>query len=214
LNDYAYHNIEASGNFQHRAFSGNVDIEDPNLVMNFDGTIDFAQEQPLLDFDTHIQHANLDELNILQKYKYSALSGDIQIHSVGLEFEKFEGDIAISDLTYCAMNNDYYLNRLNVHSQRSGVPSITLQSDIAFAEMRGQYKLSEIPSSLVEIASRIFPSFKPTVREHKTQQFTLEAQLYDLSQITNVYVPDLKIAPGTRISLELNEQDSFFQTTV
>ncbi len=214
LNDYAYHNIAASGNFQHRAFSGNVDIEDPNLVMNFDGTIDFAQDQPLLDFDTRIQHANLDELNILQKYQYSALSGDIQIHSVGLEFEKFEGDILIRDLTYCAMNNDYYLNRLNVHSQRSGVPTITLQSDIAFAEMRGDYKLSEIPSSLVEIASRIFPSFKPTVREHKTQHFTLEAQLYDISQITNVYVPDLKIAPGTRISLELNEPDSFFQTTI
>ena len=214
VNDYAYHNIEASGNFQHRAFSGYVDIEDPNLVMNFDGTIDFAQDQPLLDFDTHIQHANLDELNILQKYKYSALSGDIQIHSVGLEFEKFEGDIAISDLTYCAMNNDYYLNRLNVHSERSGIPTITLESDIAFAEMRGHYKLSEIPSSLVEIASRIFPSFKPTVREHKTQQFTLEAQLYDISQITNVFVPDLSIAPGTRISLELNEPDSFFQTTV
>jgi len=108
LNHYAYHNIEASGNFQHRAFSGFVDIEDPNLVMNFDGIIDFAQEQPLLDFDSHIQHANLDELNILRDYQYSALSGDIQIHSVGFEFEKFVGDITVTDLTYCAMNNDYY----------------------------------------------------------------------------------------------------------
>jgi len=213
-NNYSYHAIHASGNFQHRAFTGDVSIDDPNLVMNFNGTIDFMQDQPLLNFDTHVQHANLDELNILKEYDYSALSGDIQIHSIGLEFEKFEGDILVSDLTYCAMNNDYYLNRLSIHSQRSGIPSITLQSDIAFAEMRGEYKLSEIPSSLTEIASRIFPSFKPTIREHKTQQFTLDAQIYDVSQITNVYAPELKIAPGTRISLELNEPDSFFQTTV
>jgi hypothetical protein len=213
-NNYTYQNIEASGNFRRRAFSGNVEVDDPNLVMNFDGTIDFMQEQQLLDFDTHIQHANLDELNILKEYDYSALSGDIQIHSVGLEFEKFVGDVSVTDLTYCAKNIDYYLNRLLIHSQRSGTPSITLQSDIAFAEMRGEYKLSEIPSSLTEIASRIFPSFKPTVREHKTQQFTLEAQIYDVSQITDVYVPDLKISPGTRVSLEINEPDSFFQTTV
>ncbi len=213
-NDYTYRNITASGNFQHRAFSGDVSIDDPNLVMNFQGTIDFMQDQPLLDFNTHVQHANLDELNILKEYDYSALSGDIQIHSIGLEFEKFEGDVLVSDLTYCAMNNDYYLNRLSIHSQRSGIPTITLQSDIAFAEMRGEYKLSEISSSLTEIASRIFPSFKPTIRDHKTQQFTLEAQIYDVSQITNVYAPELEIAPGTRISLELNEPDSFFQTTV
>ena len=213
-NDYSYRNIVASGNFRHRAFSGYVSVDDPNLVMNFDGTIDFTQEQPLLDFASRIQHANLDELNILKEYDYSALSGDIQIHSVGLEFEKFVGDISVSDLTYCALNNDYYLNSLRIHSKRNGIPQITLQSDMAFAELRGEYNLSEIPSSLTEIASRIFPSFKPTIREHTTQQFTLDAQIYDVSQITQVYAPEVEIAPGTRISLELNEPDSFFQTTV
>ena len=213
-NNYTYHNITASGNFKLRAFSGQVDIDDPNLVMNFDGTIDFAAEQPLLDFDTHIQHANLDNLHILEKYDYNTLSGDIQIHSVGLEFEKFVGDIAVSDLTYCAMNNDYYLNNLIIHSERENLPTITLQSDIAFAELQGEYKLSEIPSSLTEIASRIFPSFKPSVKKHASQRFTLNAQIYDVSQITDIYVPDLSIAPGTRINLELSEPDSFFRTTI
>jgi hypothetical protein len=213
-NGYAYQNIEASGNFRHRAFSGNVAIDDPNLAMDFSGTIDFMEDQPLLDFNTHIQHANLHALNILPEYDYSAVSGDIQIHSVGLKFEQFVGDLQMRDFTYCALNNDYYLDKLDIHSQRSGTPSITLQSDIAFAELRGDYNLKEIPSSLKEIASRIFPSFNPEIREHKTQQFTLDAQIYDVSQITNVFVPDIEIAPGTRISLELNEPDSFFQTTV
>ena len=213
-NDYDYTNIRASGDFKHRAFSGQVDVLDPNLAMNFEGTIDFMQEQPLLDFSTHIQHANLEALNILEEYDFTSLNGDIQIHSVGLEFEKFTGEVLIEDLTYCAMNSDYYINRLFLNSRRSGIPTITLQSDIAFAEMKGEYKLSEIGTSLTEIASRIFPSFNPTIREHKTQNFTLNAQLYDLSQITNVFLPELTIAPGTRISLEINEPDSFFQTTV
>jgi len=213
-NHYTYHNIAASGNFKHKAFSGRVDIDDPNLVMNFDGTIDFASEQPLLDFDTHIQHANLDDLHILEKYDYNTLSGDIQIHSVGLEFEKFVGDIEVTDLTYCAMNNDYYLNSLFIHSEREDMPTVTLQSDIAFAELQGEYKLSDIPGSLQEIASRIFPSFKPRVKKHESQRFTFSAQIYDVSQITDIYAPDLQIAPGTRINLELSEPDSFFRTTL
>ena len=213
-NGYSYSNIEASGDFQHKAFTGNVIANDPNLVLNFNGTIDFAQEQPLLDFKAHIQHANLKTLNILSDYNYSALSGDVQIHSVGLEFEKFVGEIIVDDLTYCAMDRDYYLNQLSVRSTRSGIPKITLQSDIAFAELTGEYKLSEIGSSFEEIASRLFPSFNPTIRAHKTQNFTLKAQIYDVSQITNVFLPELSIASGTRINLELNEPDSFFQTTI
>jgi TamB, inner membrane protein subunit of TAM complex len=213
-NGYTFHNILASGNFKHRAFSGNVDINDPNLIMTFDGTIDFAQQEPLLDFEAHIQHANPAALNALEQYEYSSLSGDIKMRSEGLQFEKFVGDLRIEDLSYCARDKDYALNYLYVNSVRKGTPTITLQSDIAFAELKGEYTLSQIAPSLAEIVAAIFPSFKPPIREHKTQNFTLAAQIYDVSAITEVFVPELKIAPGTRVTLEINEPDSFFQTTI
>ncbi|MFN5619994.1 MAG: translocation/assembly module TamB domain-containing protein [Flavobacteriales bacterium] len=211
-NGYTYHNIQTIGNFKHRAFNGEVHIDDPNLMMDFAGTIDFTKAQPLLAFDADIRHANLDELNVLKDYDYSAVSGEFHVSSEGLEFEKFVGEIVMSDFTYCAMNRDYALNNLKITASRTGTPVMTLVSDLAFAEISGEYKLSQIPSALAEIASRIFPSFQPPIREHKDQQFTVLAQIYDVSQITEVFVPELVIAPGTRVNLEVNEPAGFFQT--
>lgn len=214
VNDYTYNNIQAQGNFRHRAFMGEVNIDDPNLVMAFAGTVDFTQTLPLLAFDADIQHANLDELNILTDYDYSALSGEFHVRSEGLEFEKFVGEVIMKDITYCAMNNDYALDNLRITASRTGTPVMTLVSDIAFAEIRGDYKLPQIPSALAEIASRIFPSFQPPIRDHKDQKFTLQAQIYDVAQITEVFLPELVISPGTRINLEINEPAAFFQTII
>lgn len=214
INNYTYHDIDAKGDFRLRAFNGQVSINDPNLVMAFNGTIDLSTSQPLLAFDADISHANLDELNILTEYEYSALSGEVSVRSVGLEFEKFVGEVILNDFTYCAMDRDYALNQLRITSSRSGVPVMTLVSDLAFAEIQGDYSLAQVGSSLAEIASRIFPSFQPPIREHRYQNFTLKAQIYDISQITEVFLPELKIASGTRINLEINEPGSFFQTII
>jgi hypothetical protein len=214
VNDYTYHNIYASGEYKHRFFNGDINIDDPNMQMDFSGSIDFAQAQPLLAFDADIYNANLDAVNVLTQYDFSALSGEIHVSSEGLSFEQFVGEVELTDISYCALNNEYNLKNLRISSKRSGTPVMTLVSDMATAELRGEYKLAQIQSSIAEIASRIFPSFQPPIREHKDQNFTLNAQIFDVSQITNVFIPELQIAPGTRINLEINEPDSFFQTII
>lgn len=214
VNGYNYQNILASGNFRHRAFSGNVEVNDDNLLMSFDGTIDFAQQDPMLDFEARIQYSNPAALHVLTDYQYTGLSGDFSVHSEGLEFEKFVGDIQIKDLSYCAMDNDYSLNSLRIESKRLGTPTIKLQSDFAYAELKGDFSISQITPAIMEIGSTIFPSFKPEVRKHKTQNFTLDARIYDVSALTEVFMPELTIAAGTRINLEVNEPASFFQTTI
>ena len=214
MNGYAYHNISASGNFRHHAFSGNIDIDDPNLAMTFDGAIDFAEREPLLDFEARIQHSSPEELHILTDYQFSSLIGDIQIRSEGFEFEKFSGDILIKDLAYCAKDDDYSLNRLHIQSTRVGTPRITLDSDLANAELSGDFNISQITPALAEIASTIFPSFQPPIRQHKTQNFKFNAQIFNAAPITEVFLPALSITPGARINLEVNEPASYFQTTI
>jgi hypothetical protein len=214
LNDYNFTNINADGTFRHKAFSGDFTIDDPNVNMNFTGSIDFTKTLPLLYFDSQIFHLNLKAIHILPEYDYSSVSGNVSVKSEGFEFDKFVGEIILDEITYCALDRDYEISHLSLTSERIGEPTITLNSSVAFAEIRGEFDLREIGSSMTEIASKIIPSFHPPVRKHRTQNFVLDLNILDFTQISEVFLPDLKIAPNTIVKMVVDEPGSYFETVI
>ena len=214
LNGYNYSGITADGAFRQRAFSGNFNINDPNVSMDFDGTIDFTQKEPLLHFDADIHSLNLKEVHILEKYEYSAVSGNVHVISRGFDFDHFEGEVILEDITYCSQEKDYSIKYLELISTRDGVPKITLESDIATAEIKGEFNISELGMSLFEIASQIVPSFTPPEHHHIPQNFTMELKVADFTQISEIFLPDLHIAKNTDLGLIVNEADAFFEITL
>ncbi|MBX7053143.1 MAG: translocation/assembly module TamB domain-containing protein [Flavobacteriales bacterium] len=211
LNHYDYTGIKLDGVFKHHAFSGIVSIDDPNVTMDFNGSLDFTKKDPVLAFDARIQNLNLKAVHILENYNYSSVSGDVSVRSEGFEFDKFRGEVLVEDLTYCAGDNEYNLNLLELTSTRDGMPKMTLNSDIAAAEIEGDFEISEIGNSLLDIVSKFIPSFDPPVRSHKSQQFNMDVRIFDLSQITEVYAPDLKIADNSLIHIQMDEPQSYFE---
>jgi hypothetical protein len=214
MNGYNYTGITTDGVFKHHAFSGVVAIDDPNVNMDFNGSIDFTKKDPVLAFDVRIQNLNLKEVHILEDYQYSSVSGDLSVRSEGFEFDKFRGEIVVEDLTYCAGDNEYNLNLLELTSTRGDMPRMSLNSDIAAAEIEGDFEISQIGESMLEIVSKFIPSFHPPVRKHKSQQFKMDIRIFDLSQITEVYAPDLDIADNSLIHIEMDEPNSYFETLV
>ncbi len=212
FNGYNYTNIRVNeGTFALRQFKGDFSIDDPNASVDFNGSVDFKPEHPLLDFTADVQHMNLKALNILQQYDYSSISGNIRARSEGFEFEKFVGEIELDDITYCAADNDYYLEHLKLESTRRGEPKIILDSDFADAKIVGDFDVKEIGSSILEIVSEIVPSLDPPVRAHRAQKFVMELNVYDASQITSVFIPELSVARNTKLKLDVDELTNTFE---
>lgn len=214
LNGYNYTNINADGVFRLREFSGEFTVDDPNLDMDFVGAINFKPKDPILDFEAWINHANLKAMNVLKAYDYHSVSGKIKARSEGFELEKFVGEIILDDITYCSGNNEYEIKHLELTSTRAGEPTISIDSDIAEATIRGDFDLAEIVPSLTEIVAKLYPGFEPITHEHHTQNFTLDVKLFDVKQITEVFLPKLKIAQFTNLSLVMNEADGYFELTL
>lgn len=214
LNGYNYTNIHADGIFRLKEFSGEFTVKDPNLDMDFLGSVNFVPKDPILDFEAWINQANLKELNILKTYDYHSVSGNIKARSEGFELEKFVGEIILDDITYCAGDNEYAIEHLELKSTRIGEPIISIDSDIAQATIRGDFDIAEIIPSITEIVAKLYPSFKPITHDHHTQNFTLNVKIFDISQITEVFMPKLKIAPFTNLNLVMNEPASYFEMTL
>lgn len=211
LNGYNYTNLRADGTFRKKYFEGNFSIYDPNAEMDFSGTIDFSLKKPELDFVADIHHLDLKSINVLTQYDYSSLSGQIAVQSSGLNFANFEGAIQVMDMTYCAKSKDYHIDHLELTAHRTDILTITLESDIATAELKGKMDLPEIVPSFQEILSEVIPSFQPPVRQHREQLFTMEMDILDFTQVSEIFIPELKIAPNTSLVLEVNEPQSFFE---
>lgn len=214
LNQYPFTGIKLDGVFRHHSFNGIVEIDDPNVNMDFNGSIDFTKKDPVLAFDARIQNLNLKEVHILENYDYSSVSGNVSVRSEGFEFDKFRGEVIIEDLTYCALENEYTLNLLELTSTRGAVPKMTLNSDIASADIQGDFEITEIGNSLLDIVSKFIPSFDPPVRTHKSQQFDMNVKIFDLSQITEVYAPELNIADNSLIHIRMDEPGSYFEVLI
>ncbi len=213
-NGYRFTNIITVGQFKERFFDGEFSIYDPSVEMDFIGQINFREKKPILDFEADIHHLDLKRVHILEKYDYSSVSGEVVVRSEGLDFANFEGEIDISNLTYCAKSKDYYLNRLNLKAERKGDLKISLNSDIARATIEGKFDLAELGASFEEILSEVIPSYQPPIRKHREQNFRLSLDILNFSQVSEVFIPELKIAPNTSIDMVVNEPQSFFETTL
>lgn len=212
LNGYDYSNIVVKdGRFALRQFKGDFSIDDPNASVDFNGTVDFRPQDPLLNFTAWVDHLNLKALNILPQYDYSSISGKVQITSEGFEFEKFVGEIILDDVVYCASNADYQIGNLVLTSERKGEPSIRMRSgDLADIDIHGDFDANELVPSLTSIVAQIVPSLQPPIRKHTAQNFQLEMKVYDISQITEVFIPELDISPFTKLELTVDETQNTF----
>ena len=78
FNNYNYSNIIVDGKFKQPIFSGKVIANDPNLYMDFNGTVDLSAKENIYDFHSKIDYVNLDKLNFL-KDSIAVFKGDIDL---------------------------------------------------------------------------------------------------------------------------------------
>lgn len=214
INDYTFVNIRADGTMRKRFFDGVCQIDDPHLIVDFIGQVNFQNEKPELKFTADIFHMDLKALGLLPDFPYSALSGTIVVNSIGFDPNDFVGNLSVTDLIYCSQTREYALNRLEIGAVQGNNPRITLDSDVATGYIEGQYNLKDLMPSFKKIAANVVPSYEPAIRVHSPQSFSLRLDVLDFSYFSDIFVPDLDIAPGTRISLLLDEPTSSLTASV
>jgi hypothetical protein len=213
-NGYNFTNITTDGTFRERYFDGEVFIRDPNAEVDFLGQVDFRNKTAILDFAADIHHVDLKAVNILTQYNYSSISGEIDVRSEGLDFANFEGTIAARDITYCAKSKDYHIDRFNIIAERGAQVRFVLDSDIAVAVLTGNFDIEELAPSFEDILSEIIPNFKPPIRKHREQKFDLNLRILNFDQVSEVFIPELKIAPATLVDINVDETKSFFEVSI
>jgi len=198
FNEYDISSITVNGLFETKHFTGILECKDPNLEFIFNGEFDFNREDPWLEFEANIFHADLHALALVEGEGYSSLATRIGI-STSLDLSNPNGSLSLEDFSYCNDDGQYDLGNayFETYDHEDG-KRFTLHSNIAHAEITGVYNAQEITGALRSIFYSVFPSMLEEVEyEQVTQNFSFELEMGESDRFFELILPDLRVASGS-----------------
>ncbi len=159
FSNYTYQNITIDGTFIKKQFKGQLDINDPNLVINnLNGSITLLGDTTKFDFNADLQKANLQKLK-LTKGNFT-LSGLLNLNFAGNNIDNFLGTakmynaILLHDTT--TLSFDYF----SLNSFMEGENKIlSIQTNEVEGSITGKFKIMELPDAFKVFLNRYYPSY-------------------------------------------------------
>ena len=218
FNKYDYHNIDVTGDVSKGLFNGKVFINDENISLKFDGSLDFTQKVPIFNFTADIKNAMIKKLNLIDRDISSKLSTNLSVHFRGNRLNDFEGTVQVFHTILEEKGKSFSMKNLELVSIANGKEKkIELHSDIADASISGIFNIEFLPQCFSQMFSRIVPAYgtKLIVLNRRDssaiQYFEFDVKIKNSEPVTQLFLPSLKILNGSRVSGSLNSSESKFK---
>jgi len=213
FNDYNYQNIKVDGAISNGEFDGQLSIDDPNLNFSFSGNASFEKDTSSYDFTANIKKADLFALN-LSDDTISSFTAQMDINMLAVNYNDWTGDIRIFNTTYENSQNFYFFQDIIVSSQGMGPDNrLSVKSNILNAELKGDYDFDGIGQAVQSQVSRYLKTLEP-VPSPQGQNFTFDLDVNNSRVLTEIFLPDLEIEPGTRLDGHYASDSSIFDIEI
>jgi hypothetical protein len=197
---YTYDNLYVEGNLKERFFNGDFNINDENIVFDFDGKVDFTRPKPLFDFKANVKKLALQPLNLANKDL--VLAGKInQLYLEDTKISDIRGNAIVSDFNIVQNGRDTFrIDTISIISEidEEGMKRFFVDSDIARAELEGLFDLSKIPQTYTRFFAKNFPEFAERLNVKTDtsiylapQQYSFDIDIYNSKNFNRLIHPGL-----------------------
>jgi len=207
---YSYKNITVSGSLENPVFNGSLLIDDPNLKMNFRGLIDVSKEINQYDFESQVDYAELNKLNLIKRDSISIFTGTILMKMQGTNVDNATGTIEFKETIYQNLNDNYYFDDFKIKSTiKDSLRTIEINSpDIINGKITGNFIIRDLPNLFRNGVGSIYTNFIP--KAVTTDQY-LDYDFVVHSKIVDIFVPQIKIGEDSRVRGSVASNESKFK---
>ncbi|MCI0523590.1 MAG: translocation/assembly module TamB, partial [Bacteroidales bacterium] len=206
INDYLYRNVAVEGKYSDRVWDGNIAVRDENIRMDILGRFDLSDTLPEFDFTMNLANAELDKLNLVAKDTLFRASALLTATFKGNNIDNLDGDLRLINSTLENSNGKLSIYDFLIRSEKDdGVPLLSLRSDFADAEVRGEHTFATLGKAAKSVLAGLFPSKFPmpaaTPADEKTKnQFTFNASIKNIDKLNEFFGTGVSIAGGSSLS--------------
>ncbi|WP_243732287.1 translocation/assembly module TamB domain-containing protein [Pedobacter duraquae] len=192
FNDYRYRNALIKGTFDKRLFDGSLKVNDKNIQLVFDGSVNLNPKLPVFNFQASIKNAKLKALKL---FKDSLkVDAEFKTNFSGDNLNNIQGDLRIERIRLDNVKGIYNIDSVYLKAQGLGADrALTINSDVFDASIKGQYDLNTIPSYYKALAKTYIPSLKTDVRNYNDQIFQFNLQIKRFAPVAQLIAPGLEI---------------------
>lgn len=210
---YNYHKIDVRGLLFNKRFTGYLDVDDPNLSLQFTGMVNFSDSIPGFDFNSEIKHAQLFNLGFLKRDSTEILATIIKANFTGSNLDNLDGSISFENTNFVEgsksihMKNMYLVNEIDAQGDKS----YHLKSDFVDADISGHFNFSSVVPSLYTFVKNYLASFylrdsaKLEALESSDQELKCNIRFKNTDQLTNIFLPVLKVAENASVEGSYDE---------
>lgn len=198
IKNYSYNQVQINGHLKDKFFEGHLDIDDENLGLIFDGTIDASQTKPSFKFEANMKRFNPKALNLWNKEMN--LKSEISADFTASTIDDLIGKVQVKDLIVNTEDKTYDLGDIVLESSVlvNAEKRIKLITEDFDAEVEGSFNWLKVPNA---IKSVLIPNFK----DNSTNQLMrFELNIRKNPAILALFVPKLSILKPSIIEGNFN----------
>jgi hypothetical protein len=148
INGYDYQNISTNAELASGFFNGKLEINDPLLKFQMDGSIDLRKNKNLINVTAALDTINLRKLNITKDDFTIAAKGTLD--GKGITLDSIEGNTSLQKIYAVYKGNSLQLDSLIINtSNDKGLRKLKINSDLFRANIDGNYQFTQLQSDLM-----------------------------------------------------------------
>ncbi|MEC5143323.1 translocation/assembly module TamB domain-containing protein [Chitinophaga sp. 212800010-3] len=180
---YNYHNIKTKGDMSRKFFNGSLTANDPNLDMDFAGTIDFNEALPVFRFNSEIRKCDLRAMHVTEDSV--TLQAKLDLNFAGSNIDNFDGIARMYEVSVFKDNRRLEFDSLNVSSHMVDNKKVL---EFAGSEVsgfvKGQYSFLQLPDAFHLLLNKYYPSyFSAPANKAINQDFTFAFNLGEVDKL-------------------------------
>lgn len=210
-NGYNYKDIKLNGSISNKLFKGLLVSKDPNADFDFNGTVNFMNEVPEMDFISTVNNLKLNELKLLSSADSGNISSQIFINIKGNNIDNLTGQINFDNTIYKTKTKTFNLSTFNIKMDQSTPDkNIRLSSAYLNASIQGRYQTNNLQPAFQSLLYNYYPTFfkKPVINKKLNEDLTFKIRIKKFNTINELFLPDIMLSPNTVIEGNFNSMEN------
>ena len=216
-NNYIYEDVSINGSLKNQSFNGDISLSDKLIDLVFKGDLDLNKNPYEFDFTLNVNHAFLNDLGLVDNSLNPKISFNSKATGTGSSLDNFTGDIDFTEINYFENDNKYFFDFLNIYSfSNDKEHQVTLLSKFFTFDMVGNYHFDHFSNDLNSYLSIFIPNVfdSPSNMDHKEENIHIQAKINDVSLLSDLFFPHLRIANQSTIDLDFSKNKKYADLSI
>ncbi len=205
--------IQISGDFLSKQFDGQISCNDEDFSLDFNGLIDFNQEEPNYNFEATVRSINLSNFQLFRPDSNVIVSAYINMDITGKDIDHFRGYLIMDSIVYSENDIPYFFPGFSLNIDQDEYPrkNIHLSSDLLNVDISGRFTYVQAFAAVQKNLYSQLPNLIPlpklldSTQVAFDQQFDLSLKITKSIPLLDHFIPDIRIDKGLIVELSMDQ---------